>query len=138
MNNDLAQFSEESLQRYINQFAEDGMCDITDDEIMPLVRIALAAKQAKPVGYISERNLNALGKQFSVCVKHEPVMVRPIPIYTTPQPAHTERVIRDGWKLVPEEATIAMLTLLGMTGSFEFMQQKYKNMLAAAPKPESE
>lgn len=55
--------------------------------------------------------------------------------FITPQPAHTEH---DGWRLVPEEATIAMLTLLGMTGSFEFMQQKYKNMLAAAPKPESE
>jgi Zn finger protein HypA/HybF involved in hydrogenase expression len=53
--------------------------------------------------------------------------------YTTPQPAHAEQ---DGWKLVPEEATLAMLTLLGMTGSFEFMQQKYKNMLAAAPKPD--
>lgn len=43
-----------------------------------------------------------------------------------------------GWKLVPEEATIAMLTLLGLTGSFDFMQQKYKNMLAAAPSQESE
>ena len=47
-------------------------------------------------------------------------------------------VIPDGWKLVPEQATIAMLTLLGLTGSFDFMQQKYKNMLAAAPAQESE
>lgn len=51
----------------------------------------------------------------------------------TPHPAHTELVIRDGWKLVPEEATLAMLTLLGVTGSFSSMQQKYQNMLDAAP-----
>ncbi|WNN42841.1 hypothetical protein [Winslowiella toletana] len=38
----------------------------------------------EPVAWISERNLNNLGKQFSVYVKHEPVMVRPVALYTHP------------------------------------------------------
>ena len=54
------------------------------------------------------------------------------------QPVSEPYKLPSGWKLVPEEATIAMLTLLGLTGSFDFMQQKYKNMLAAAPAQESE
>ncbi|UKL14844.1 hypothetical protein [Erwinia phage Gungnir39] len=37
-----------------------------------------------PVAWISERNLKNLGKQFSVYVKHEPVMVRPVALYTHP------------------------------------------------------
>lgn len=62
-------------------------------------------------------------------------------VYTTPQPAHTEQVIPDGWKLVPIEPTYEMLkhyydaslapiSKLSVTG--------YRSMLAAAPKPESE
>lgn len=39
---------------------------------------------AVPVAWISERNLKNLGKSYSVYVKHEPVMVRPIPLYPTP------------------------------------------------------
>lgn len=39
---------------------------------------------AVPVAWISERNLKNLGKSYSVYVKHEPVMVRPIPLYATP------------------------------------------------------
>ncbi|WP_147288290.1 hypothetical protein [Hafnia alvei] len=54
------------------------------------------------------------------------------------QPVSEPYKLPDGWVMVPEEATIAMLTLLGLTGSFDFMQQKYKNMLAAAPAQESE
>lgn len=54
------------------------------------------------------------------------------------QPVSEPYKLPAGWKLVPEEATIAMLTILGLTGSFDFMQQKYKNMLAASPSQESE
>lgn len=45
------------------------------------------AAAGEPVAWISERNLANLGKQFSVTVKHEPVMVRPVPLYTAPPPA---------------------------------------------------
>lgn len=123
MNNDLAQFTEERLNNII---------ELADNPTMAaLARIALAAKQAKPVGFV--------GKSYAMTYFMPPqdsgVEIDDL-IYTTP-PANSP-AIPDGWKLVPEEATLAMLTLLGMTGSFEFMQQKYKNMLAAAPKPESE
>lgn len=41
------------------------------------------------------------------------------------------------WKLVPIEPTLAMLTLLGLTGSFESMLERYANMLDAAPEREN-
>lgn len=126
MNNDLEKFSEERLMELIHESSKP--------EIEALARIALAAKQAEPVNSQCEK---CKGSGFMDSGGTQP-WGEPISVEcdcTTPQPAHTEQ---DGWKLVPEEATIAMLTLLGMTGSFEFMQQKYKNMLAAAPKPEGE
>lgn len=51
---------------------------------LELARIALVSLEAEPVAWISERNLKNLGKSYSIYVKHEPVMVRPIPLYTTP------------------------------------------------------
>lgn len=125
MNNDLAQFSEERLKELV----KNGLVGVLrSNEIIALARIALAAKQAKPVGYFRQMTCGIYYQ-----LSKSTATMDQIPLYTTPQPTHTEQ---DGWKLVPEEATIAMLTLLGMTGSFEFMQQKYKNMLAAAPKPD--
>lgn len=56
----------------------------THDDVVELARIALASLEAEPVAWISERNLKNLGKSYSVYVKHEPVMVRPIPLYTAP------------------------------------------------------
>lgn len=47
-------------------------------------------------------------------------------------------VVPDGWKMVPIEPTEAMLLVLGMTGSFDFMIEKYRNMLAAAPQHKGE
>lgn len=55
-----------------------------------VMRAELARRDAaasKPVAWISERNLKNLGKAFSVRVKHEPVMVRPIALYTAAPPA---------------------------------------------------
>ena len=57
---------------------------ITPKVVLKLARIALASLEAEPVAWISERNLKNLGKSYSVYVKHEPVMVRPIPLYTAP------------------------------------------------------
>lgn len=39
----------------------------------------------------------------------------------------------EGWKLVPNMPTLGMLSVLGLTGSFESMQQRYADMLYAAP-----
>lgn len=54
--------------------------------LQEMARRLLAAETQEPVAWISERNLKNLGKSYSVYVKHEPVMVRPIPLYAAPQP----------------------------------------------------
>lgn len=41
--------------------------------------------------------------------------------------------VSQGYKLVPVEPTEAMLLVLGLTGSFESMNEKWQKMLAAAP-----
>lgn len=139
MNNDLEQFSEERLKDII---------ELADNPTMTvLARIALSAKQAKPIGFV--------GKSYAMTYFMPPqdsgVEIDDL-IYTIPQPAHTERVIPDGWKLVPIEPTPAMCEA-GYTARdkwnsmqcdnqkelhFSFSQPRYKAMLAAAPKPESE
>lgn len=97
MNNDLEQFTEERLNNII---------ELADNPTMAsLARIALAAKQAKPFCYVSTE-----------CIKQKvdvgvgvgggtwAMSQKPYnggrgfdlvnPLYTTPQPAHTEQ---DGW-----------------------------------------
>lgn len=47
--------------------------------------VALAALTAEPVAFITEKNLKSLRKGLHDCfVKRQPVMVRPISLYTTP------------------------------------------------------
>lgn len=99
-------------------------------EIFALIDIALAAKRAEPVGYVAPEVLEY--KNFDNVIMIEKASGRRnMPLYTTPQLNSPE--IPEGWKLVPKEATIAMLTLLGLTGSFDSMQHRYAEMLAAAP-----
>lgn len=49
----------------------------------------------------------------------------------------TEKVnspeLPEGWKLVPNMPTLGMLSVLGLTGSFESMLGRYSDMLYAAP-----
>lgn len=89
MNNDLEHFSEERLKNII---------ELADNPTMTaLARIALAAKQAKPVGWISEYQL-AMYQQSDdghlVCHKSN-VFIDGLKIYTTP-PANSP-AIPDGW-----------------------------------------
>ncbi|MCM7067955.1 hypothetical protein M8O16_09595 [Enterobacter hormaechei] len=64
--------------------ATPGAVNEDADMALAAMKLALASLEAEPVAWISERNLKNLGKSYSVYVKHEPVMVRPIPLYTTP------------------------------------------------------
>lgn len=122
MNNDLEQFSEERLIE-LSRFKQAS-------ELAALARIALAAKQAKPVALV-------------VIDKHTDEVMLDISdegrdlqagdaLYTTPQPAHTEQ---DGWKLVPIEPTEKMKA--AAEGEYS-LKLAYKAMLRAAPKPENE
>ncbi|WP_154295268.1 hypothetical protein [Yersinia enterocolitica] len=110
------------------------------EEIVALARIALAAKRAEPIyQYQSgvcmfddiEWVWDDCDKGFYV--QYDPTRRRIV--YTTPQLNSPE--IPEGWKLVPIEPTLAMLTLLGLTGSFESMLERYANMLDAAPEREN-
>lgn len=74
-------------------------------EFRTLHDAAPPAAAGEPVAWISERNLKILGKAFSVIVKHEPVMVRPIALYTTAPPAVvSDETLRDvirAWSAAP-------------------------------------
>ncbi|EOI6865230.1 hypothetical protein ACMVR0_001276 [Yersinia enterocolitica] len=48
-------------------------------------------------------------------------------LFTHPAPAVASR-----FKLIPQNPSLAMLTVLGLTGSFESMTEKYHKMLALA------
>ncbi|HHW4124623.1 TPA: hypothetical protein ACUU9N_001509 [Yersinia enterocolitica] len=105
--------------------------DIAD--IRALAAIVLAAKMAEPVAWVvgdatlyNSDTVEAYAKRSGLPVS---------PLYTTPQLNSPE--MPDGWKLVPIEPTLAMLTLLGLTGSFESMLERYANMLDAAPEREN-
>lgn len=159
MNNDLEQFSEESLKElieHINQMPDaNGKA-----QFAALARIALAAKQAKqdkPEYHIvrlelndawgSETVLNAYESQLdaSKCKDDHGGVI--IPCYTTPQPAHTEQ---DGWikcsERMPEieEDYYQTFSSAGVDISYffegYFADQNITHWmpLPAAPKPESE
>lgn len=109
---DSEDFSEEYLKELINSSA--------DDLTIALARIALAAKQAnpEPVCFIGKQMLNDLIEENRSCgrvwlaARDEVDGNDRVPLYTTPQPAHTEvnsPVIPDGWKLVPVEPTEDMV-----------------------------
>ncbi|CNI78983.1 Uncharacterised protein [Yersinia frederiksenii] len=127
---ELEQFTVERLEELSNARMISGH-DIAD--IRALARIALAAKRAEPWGYeVSGKLFNSL---FVAGNYASEMQCETLALYTTP-PANSP-VVPEGWKLLPEEATLAMLTLLGLTGSFESMQERYANMLAAAPEKEN-
>lgn len=101
MNNDLEQFSEERLKQLASgKYAGTGL-GIQNREVAPLARIALAAKQAKPVRFMAEWSSqhggmecdysDARSEMEEVAAEHDGDV---IDLYTTPQPAHTEQ---DGW-----------------------------------------
>lgn len=76
--------------------ATPGAVNEDADMALAAMKLALASLEAEAVAWISERNLKNLGKSYSVYVKHEPVMVRPIPLYTAP-PAPVSVPTFDEW-----------------------------------------
>ena len=93
MNNDLEQFSEERLKDIIEFRAKPTLLDG-----VLLARIALAAKQAKPVGYLFVSPDGGIAYSISN-VEFEGVKLVG-PIYSTPHPAHTEH---GGWVSIPKD-----------------------------------
>nr|MDA5532602.1 hypothetical protein [Yersinia enterocolitica] len=117
---ELDSFTVEQLNDFIK--SDHAQCG----DVAALARIALAVKMAEPVAWFSNGAYYNTGR---AALKDQ--AENPTPLYTTPQLNHP--VSPEGWKLVPIEPTLAMLTLLGLTGSFEIMLERYANMLDAAP-----
>lgn len=103
MNNDLEQFSEERLQDIVEFRAKPTPLDG-----VLLSRIALSAKQAKPELWRRRRKESKewkyLDREFG-----SGEFMEEQPLYTTPQPAHTEQ---DGWikcdDSLPEDDTLCV------------------------------
>lgn len=133
MNNDLAQFSEERLKKLI--ISAEGVTfptffELQANDTAALARIALSVKRSEVVAYMTYKG-HLLHAADPKVLEHSD----PQPLYDTPQPAHTEQ---DGWKLVPIEPTQEMVDahMSGMQSAG--FSRAYRDMLAAAPKPESE
>jgi len=134
MNNDLEQFSEERLMKLSETKGFPPLGDVR-----ALARIALAAKQAKPTFEDWMSNQSEKIEVDCGCVTTEAFYHwLKVAYEATQQPAHTEQVITKGWNLVPIEPTQEMVDahISGMQ-SAGFIRA-YRDMLAAAPKPESE
>ncbi|HDZ9831383.1 TPA: hypothetical protein ACYTJQ_000532 [Yersinia enterocolitica] len=131
---ELDSFTVEQLNDFIK--SDHAQCG----DVAALAAIALAAKRAEPVYQYQSGvcTFDDIEWVWDDCDKgfyeqYDPTRRRIV--YTTPQLNSPE--IPEGWKLVPIEPTLAMLTLLGLTGSFESMLERYANMLDAAPEREN-
>ncbi|MBW5815854.1 hypothetical protein H0I64_06120 [Yersinia kristensenii] len=119
----------------LNNFIESDHAQCGD--VAALARIALAEKRVEPEWYVVITSVGVWQARYKTRGEaeshikpwHKDYWIKEL--YTAPQLNSPE--IPEGWKLVPKEATIAMLTLLGLTGSFDSMQHRYAEMLAAAP-----
>ncbi|CNH75301.1 Uncharacterised protein [Yersinia pseudotuberculosis] len=123
------------------------------NDTIVLARIALAAKRAKAaatadnerlkraieeaqkeidsmqetIDYVHRRRVTWKDRYLFAEKKIKEIMT----VDTTPQLNSPE--IPEGWKLVPNMPTLAMLSVLGLTGSFESMLGRYADMLYVAP-----
>lgn len=114
---DLEQFGVEHLKEMLDEDINplNGFSSVPNYWLHYFARIALEVKQAKPVAYLvhekakparlSFQNIKGFVSQSDI-EEHE--LWQEV-LYTTPQPAHTEQVIPDGWKLVPIEPTEDMV-----------------------------
>ncbi|EKN6054081.1 hypothetical protein DVP43_15895 [Yersinia enterocolitica] len=130
---ELDSFTVEQLNDFIK--SDHAQCG----DVAALARIALAAKRAEPVTWWTGPEPTKTGELESYH-DHEtgshylPLVVSLSAYNTTPQLNSPE--IPEGWKLVPNMPTLGMLSVLGLTGSFESMLGRYADMLAAAPESE--
>ncbi|MFS7308414.1 hypothetical protein [Rahnella inusitata] len=92
MNNDLEQYAKNSFTDSELEFMAQGNNPVAN-AYRELLAFRRAAKQ-EPTGYLEN------GKDFMYEPRHKDLIKNPIPVYTTPQPAHTEQ---DGWVSIPKD-----------------------------------
>lgn len=122
MTNPIATLSRERLEQLAD---ENTICKVSWDERIEMSRALLAVIDAKPVGFISERDGPILyGAHISLSPGTH--------FYTTP-PAPSAP---DGWKLVPIEPSIAMTEAAwDALNESHNMTDVYYALLAMAPAP---
>ncbi|CQR03205.1 Uncharacterised protein [Yersinia mollaretii] len=136
---ELDSFTVERLEEIRNSFLDRIQETAPSiEEVFALIDIALAAKRAEPFAW---KWRGAVGdiwtqeKRKADFVKENCPELPVTELYTTPQLNSPE--IPEGWKLVPNMPTLGMLSVLGLTGSFESMLGRYADMLYAAPEKEN-
>ena len=131
MNNDLEQFSEERLKK-ICAFTKGGV-DVRHVEIEALARIALAAKQAKPVAEVYQpANIGicaALGPAIRMINVGLPAGTL---LYTTPQPAHTEQGQMPDKALSLSETIGELRKYIDSSGGYDFEALRSEQMNSPA------
>ncbi|BET63266.1 hypothetical protein [Yersinia pseudotuberculosis] len=151
---ELDSFTIERLEEIRNSFLDRIQESAPSiEEVFALIDIALAAKRAKAaatadnerlkrvieeaqkeidsmqetIDYVHRRRVMWKDRYLFAEKKIKEIMT----VDTTPQLNSPE--IPEGWKLVPNMPTLAMLSVLGLTGSFESMLGRYADMLYVAP-----
>ncbi|MBX9496080.1 hypothetical protein J8Z86_08320 [Yersinia enterocolitica] len=140
---ELDSFTVDRLKDLINQYVHEEYNDVSDEEVIKLVSIALAAKRAEPVGYLEQNHLDYLRSGSDADIWPEGG-AGDIPVYLTPQLNSPE--IQEGWNGTLETAAKLIdlcrtYTILGNTGSYkertindcELTMQEIESYLAAAP-----
>ncbi|HDL6959145.1 TPA: DUF551 domain-containing protein [Yersinia enterocolitica] len=106
---ELDSFTVDRLKDLINQYVHEEYNDVSDEEVIKLVSIALAAKRAVPVGYVAPEALEY--KNFDNVIMIENASGRrDTPLYITPQLNPPE--ISEGWikcsDRMPEDDTLCL------------------------------
>lgn len=132
---ELKELTVERLEDFIDDSENFGSLSISSRDLKALAKIALAAKQAEIVAYVTYKG-HLLHAADPKVAEHSD----PAPLYDAPPLNHTEQhmVVPDGWKLVPIEPTEDMLKAGCRFASEHNAKGSWSQMLAAAPKPESE
>ncbi|HGH0635145.1 TPA: DUF551 domain-containing protein [Yersinia enterocolitica] len=81
---ELDSFTVDRLKDLINQYVHEEYNDVSDEEVIKLVSIALAAKRAEPVGYLEQNHLDYLRSGSDADIWPEGG-AGDIPVYLTPQ-----------------------------------------------------
>ncbi|HFK7186568.1 TPA: hypothetical protein ACG0BA_002210 [Serratia odorifera] len=122
----------------LDQFTVERLTELSKAENLPevaaLARIALEAKTSQPVQWWTGPEPTPTGEMES-CHDHE-TGSHYIPLIPMLGAANSPE-LQDGWVMVPVEPTNLMLAAAKeWTGLTETAKVLYREMLAAAPKPE--
>lgn len=144
--NPLDRFTVERLEELAD---ENTLSNMSFDELLSLAKIALAAKQAKPIGEVKLGGYDDSGHRSAkvVCL-HDQADWDNFPDRTKLYLLPPGTCGADGWVLVPKKLTDRMASaIFGDVGLFEAgkfsewygsreaLGENYLAMLAAAPKP---